>query len=183
MTLMATLKTTENINIGPIGSIGPIGAYKIPISFESRLYNKLKKNYETYNKQFSIIGDICPGDKLARGANKIYYIHKKGEWFLQTKRWFTNQGRQFTFMHLDEDFTDFMKYLDTVLLFIDRPPSRRFFYLADSIKSLVNDIMMGLYNLKSTYPNEKMLLCKIDSIILSLIDFKNSLEEKNKSSE
>ena len=38
--------------------------------------------------------------------------------------------------------------------------------------------MTGLYTLKNTYPYEKELICKIDSIILSLIDFKASLGEK-----
>jgi len=38
--------------------------------------------------------------------------------------------------------------------------------------------MTGLYTLKNTYPFEKNLICKIDSIILSLIDFKASLGEK-----
>ena len=38
--------------------------------------------------------------------------------------------------------------------------------------------MTGLYTLKNTYPTEAKLICKIDSIILSLIDFKTSIGEK-----
>ena len=42
--------------------------------------------------------------------------------------------------------------------------------------------MNGLYNLKLTYKNEvnedgKKLICKIDSIIFTLIDFKNEMNE------
>ena len=50
--------------------------------------------------------------------------------------------------------------------------------MAKKLKDLANSLMTGLYTLKNTYPYEKELICKIDSIILSLIDFKASLGEK-----
>ena len=37
----------------------------------------------------------------------------------------------------------------------------------------INEIIQGLYNLKKTYPNFKKIRCRIDSIILTVIDFKN----------
>ena len=46
----------------------------------------------------------------------------------------------------------------------------------------MNELFTGLYNLKLTYKNEvnedgKKLICKIDSIIFTLIDFKNEMNE------
>ena len=36
----------------------------------------------------------------------------------------------------------------------------------------INDIIQGLYNLKKTYPDYKEIKCRIDSIIMTLVDFK-----------
>ena len=50
--------------------------------------------------------------------------------------------------------------------------------MGKNLKDLANSLMTGLYTLKKTYPTEAKLICKIDSIILSLIDFKKSIGEK-----
>jgi len=54
----------------------------------------------------------------------------------------------------------------------------RYRLLGKNLKDLANSLMAGLYTLKKTYPTEVKLICKIDSIILSLIDFKTSIGEK-----
>ena len=38
--------------------------------------------------------------------------------------------------------------------------------------------MVGLYNLKKTYPEDEKIVLKIDSIILTLIDFKEEVHNK-----
>ena len=48
-----------------------------------------------------------------------------------------------------------------------------------NLKDLANSLMTGLYTLKNTYPYEKELICKIDSIILSLIDFQERHLERS----
>ena len=62
-------------------------------------------------------------------------------------------------------FTDF---LDNIL----SGPS--FKKLIDEMILFINDLMVGLYNLKTTYPDYEDIKCKIDSIIMTLIDFKES---------
>jgi hypothetical protein len=49
--------------------------------------------------------------------------------------------------------------------------------IADLTK-FVDNIMPGLYNLKKTYPTEKELVAKIDSIIVTLIDFKDKTRDR-----
>jgi len=71
-----------------------------------------------------------------------------------------------------------MKYLDTILTNLEITYEVRYRELGKKLKDLANSLMTGLYTLKNTYPYEKELICKIDSIILSLIDFKTSLGEK-----
>ena len=137
-----------------------------------------EKLYEMYKNKFEEIGKLQDGDKLARDSSGVYYRHEKGIYFIQLRRWWTNQGRTHTFSHLDEDFTEFMKYLDTILRNLEITYEVRYRELAKKLKDLANLLMTGLYTLKKTYPSEKDLICKIDSIILSLIDFKTSLGEK-----
>ena len=148
------------------------------ITYQTKQYNKLKEEYDEFIEKFKKIGDLQKGDKLARNEKQVYYIHTKDMYFLQLRRWWENQGRTFTFSYLDEDFSKFMKYLDKILASLDMTYDNRYIELAKSTRVLANNIMTGLYNLKTTYPQEEKLLCKIDSIILSIIDFKNSMNEK-----
>ena len=109
---------------------------------------------------------------LLRDSSGVYYRHTKGEYLVQLRRWWTSQGRSHTFNHLDEDFSKFMKYLDKVLNILNITYDSRYRLLGKNLKDLANSLMTGLYTLKNTYPKEAKLICKIDSIILSLIDFK-----------
>ena len=45
------------------------------------------------------------------------------------------------------------------------------------IRKFIDDILPGLYSLKNTYPCTKEIIAKVDSIILTLIDFKNKTED------
>ena len=137
-----------------------------------------EKLYEMYLEKFAEISKLQDGDKLARDTSGVYYRHEKGLYFIQLRRWWTNQGREHTFQHLDEDFTEFMKYLDSILTNLEITYEVRYRELGKKLKDLANSLMTGSYTLKKTYPEEKDLICKIDSIILSLIDFKAGLGEK-----
>jgi len=148
------------------------------LNFRQQELINLQDEYESYLTKFIEIGELEDGDKLARDASGVYYIHSKKEYLVQLRRWWTNQGRTHTFQHLDEDFTTFMKYLDKILNILNITHDSRYRVLGKNLKDLANLSMTGLYTLKNTYPNEKELMCKIDSIILSLIDFKASIGEK-----
>ena len=141
-------------------------------------FETLQNKFTDYEKKLSIIEKLEEGDKLARSNDKNYFIHGKNEWFVQPRRWWTSQGRKMTFQHLDEDFSEFMKYLDEILQSLIFVYENRYKDLAKNIRKFVDGIITGLYNLKKTYPEEKKLLCKIDSIILALIDFKSGVSEK-----
>ena len=71
-----------------------------------------------------------------------------------------------------------MNYLDKILNILNITHDGRYKILGKNLKDLANSVMTGLYTLKNTYPKEKKLICKIDSIIMSLIDFKKSIGEK-----
>lgn len=163
---MALLALNNNINMRT-----PILGHCV----DTYNYTDLEKQYHKFNQMFNVIGSLQEGDKLARSEEHIYYIHHKNMYFLQLRRWWYNQGRNFTFNHLDEDFLKFMKYLDTILKSLEKNYNYKIKELALLVQNLGNLIMTGLYNLKKAYPGEAKLLCKIDSIILSIIDFKDAL--------
>ena len=163
---MALLALNNNINIHT-----PILGHCV----NTYNYTDIEKQYYKFNQMFIVIGSLQEGDKLARNDERVYYIHNKNMYFLQLRRWWNNQGRNFTFNHLDEDFLKFMEYLDTILGSLEKNYDYKIRELALLVQNLGNRIMTGLYNLKKTYPGEAKLLCKIDSIILSIIDFKDTL--------
>ena len=45
------------------------------------------------------------------------------------------------------------------------------------IREFIDAILEGLYSLKKTYPDTKEIIAKVDSIILTLIDFKDKTED------
>ena len=147
-------------------------------NFRQQEFQGLQDEYDSYSTKFKEIGELEEGDKLARDSSGVYYRHTNGEYFVQLKRWWTKQGRSHTFNHLDEDFSKFMKYLDKVLNILKMTYDGRYRLLGKNLKDLANSLMTGLYTLKKTYPTEVKLICKIDSIILALIDFKTSIGEK-----
>ena len=90
------------------------------------------------------------------------------------KRWWWNQNRSKTFKDLSNDFIKFADFLDDILEKM-KSPNKKYIKLVNNIVVFVNELMIGLYNLKTTYPDYKEIQCKIDSIILTLIDFKENV--------
>ena len=150
----------------------------LQMNFRHQEFKEIQDEYDSYSTKFKEIGGLEDGDKLARDSSGVYYRHVRGEYLVQLRRWWTRQGRSHTFNHLDEDFSKFMKYLDKVLNILKITYDGRYRLLGKNLKDLANSLMTGLYTLKKTYPTEAKLICKIDSIILSLIDFKTSIGEK-----
>ena len=76
-----------------------------------------------------------------------------------------------------------MQYLDNYLKFLDNTPhfivktlDKRYKTLTGKICKFINDIIVGLYNLKKTYPEFKELKCRVDSIIMTMVDFKDKVK-------
>ena len=153
-----------NISTSPI--LNALGINNSGIDKEEE---ELKKEYDNFLENFSLLGDISENDKIGRGKDGKYYLFQSG---YTQKAWriIYGESREWTFKYLDEDFTKFMKFLDKVI--IKKSSSMTIKLLIADLTKFVDNIMPGLYNLKKTYPTEKELVAKIDSIIVTLIDFK-----------
>ena len=107
---------------------------------------------------------------------KQYYKQQPytGMWIT---RWWYSESRGKTIEYLDEDFTNFMNYLDRILNNISCDPKGLYISLIKAIREFINDIIPGLYNLKQTYSDSVKMVAKVDSIILTLLDFKEKTDD------
>ena len=106
---------------------------------------------------------------------KKYYkqIPYSGLWL---SRWWYSEGRDKTIEYLDEDFLKFMNYLDRIIDNLNTDQSGVFVLLVNNIREFINSIIPGLYNLKRTYSEYVKMVAKVDSIILTLLDFKEKTD-------
>lgn len=149
----------------------------------TRLEDKFKKN----KGNLAIFKDLKAGEKLGKiiddeGKPKYYKVeHYMG---IQISRWWYCEGRKKTIEYLNEDFINFMKFLDDLLKNLEVDPFCQYAKMAGEVRTLIDEIMPGLYSLKKTYPETKEMIAKVDSIILTLIDFKDKtddyIKQKNK---
>ena len=138
---------------------------------------KTNKTIKNFKKKLDIFQNIQIGDKIGKYQNGDYYIVPAG--YMQTFwRYWYQENRNNTWVYLDEDFTEFVKYLDKILLKINLNAFYKSCIL--DVMSFVNKIIQGLYNLKQTYIDTKKIVSKIDSIILTLIDFKEKVNTSQK---
>tara|TARA_B110000046_G_scaffold6637_2_gene6960 strand:- start:584 stop:1099 length:516 start_codon:yes stop_codon:yes gene_type:complete len=140
------------------------------------LNKKISKELSIYIDKFHLLTSINVGDKIGKYNDK-YYIEETGT-FQRFKRWWQNEGRKKTFTYLDEDFKEFFKFSNK----INTHDSK------NELLKFITDIIPGLYNLKKTYEEEKddesdKLKCKIDSIILTIIDLKEQISNMRINSE
>jgi len=107
---------------------------------------------------------------------KQYYKQQpyRGVWLT---RWWYSESRIKTIEYLDEDFTNFMNYLDRILNNITHDHKGMYVPLIKAIREFINDIIPGLYNLKQTYSDSIKMVAKVDSIILTLLDFKEKTDD------
>ena len=160
-----------------------------------------KEILENYDLKFRILFNLKEGMKIGKTKKEKPLEQKKekpleqkkekenlminGEYCLyennvyqKISRWWYCENRGKTFGYLDKDFTKFAKFLDLIKIEIQTFNSIYYKKLSSNIKKLINRIIPGLYNLKKTYSDEKKIVAKVDSIILTLIDFKTEMSKK-----
>ena len=127
----------------------------------------LKSDFEKMKKTLEIFIVLKKGDKLMKDGDQLY--SEPAGFFQSFKRWWYDENQEKTIEYLDEYFKKFMEFLDRVL-------NKRIRYdFKKEICDFINLIIPGLYSLKLTYTDSKELCCKVDSIILTMLDFKSAV--------
>ena len=141
---------------------------------------RLKDNFEKNKINLEIFKDLQEGEKLGKQINsegKPEYYKVSHYTGIQVSRWYYGEGRMKTVEYLENDFSDFMKFLDDLLKNLEVDPFCQYAKMAKDVREFIDDILEGLYSLKKTYPGVKEMIAKVDSIILTLIDFKDKTED------
>ena len=144
---------------------------------------RLKNTLEENKKRLKIFEDLKEGEKLGRVEEIVddkkvisYYKEEayRGQWIA---RWWYGEGRLKTISYLDEDFTEFCKFLDEMIEKSSVDPFCNYVKITKDTRDFINQILPGLNNLKKTYNDCVEMVAKVDSIILTLLDFKEKTNE------
>ena len=137
-----------------------------------------------FKTKFEKLGEIEKGDKIGRNENGNYYIFKGDMFSFQlVKRWWYKEDRTTSFKYIDEDFTKFFSLCDDIKQsHMALTPNAT---VKKTLVEIITEVIPGLYNLKDIYSaadeNANKLRCKIDSIILTLIDIKTEINKNTTS--
>ena len=137
---------------------------------------ELELEFENLKRELKIFETLKVGDKISWDKTKnLLYIDPPST-FQSIFRWWNSENRLKTVSHLDESFKKFMKFLDKLLGRIRlRGFNLNVRILTKKISEFINIIIVGLNNLKFTYPTTPEIHAKLGSIILTLIDFKDEI--------
>ena len=141
---------------------------------------EMKETLEKHKKTLEIFRNLKQNEKLGKqkDVSGVMQYYKVGEYRgMFISRWYYGEGRYKTIEYLDVDFSEFMKYLDELLKNLEVDPYCYYMKLGKQTKEFIDEILPGLYSLKKTYHTCKEMVAKVDSIILTLIDFKDSSDE------
>lgn len=135
-------------------------------------YYKNKFNY--FKNKFDLIQKIKLNDKIGI-CNDIIYIDEY-KWNRYIKRRFNNQSSSKIKDYLKKEFNIFIKFLDQYLDIVKLLKTKNI--LTNNLYYFISNIISGLYNLKKSYNENNKILPIINSIILTLYEFNENVEEK-----
>lgn len=147
---------------------------------------QLKKKFYKLRIKMKNIKELKKNEKLGKDNEGNYFIFQN-RYLQQTIRWWYGENREETKKYLDDDFTSYMKFLDEVCYYLEKDVLGVYMKFGEQIRDYNNELMKGLYILKKTYENSSgekdEIIAKIDSIILTLIDFKDKLIKYKKTND
>ena len=138
---------------------------------------ELEKEFKRQKQKINIFILLKQNEKIMENKSKgVLYVEPPG-YFQIVKRWWYGEDRKTTFHYLDTYFIEFIRFLDSVLAFSQRNNEIKVVPLGHSICNYINTIIPGIHVLKATYPDYTQLHSKIDSIIITMIDYKTEFRE------
>ena len=152
--------------------------------YQTSSIQEIKADFEKIKNKLEPIRNLEINDKLACDCSGNYYIDKYNWKQLLSRKYF-NQNRRKTAEDLNKDFQTLMKVFDVYLEYIKTPEKEVLILLTEQkeltkvMVGFIIKMVKGLYNLKQTYPKNEDIVCRIDSIILTLCECKERLETTN----
>lgn len=146
----------------------------------------LKEKLQNFQNIFKNLLEIKPDNKIGKNNDNKYELYTSfygSSWV----RWWYDENRDKTQQYLDTDFSNYMKFLDEIIYNLEKDTLNLYTLFRNDVISYNRKLIESLYILKETYQNGRgdtnSIIAKIDSIILTLIDFKeksSKIISKNK---
>mgnify|MGYP006152374447 CR=1 FL=1 len=146
---------------------------------------RLKENFEEFKIRLEIFKDLKENEKLGKvekDKKNIYYKVDASKSYA-ISRWWYGEGRHQTIKYLNEDFAEFTKFQEELIQNLDIDPNMKYKDLAKEGCKFIKEIIPGLNNLKKTYSDTKEMTVKVDTIIKSMLGFKEKVKEIEKKNE
>ena len=141
----------------------------VVLRFTNKLYS--------YQEKFKIFKHLQEGEKIGKNENGEYWVYGNN-YLQQITRLYYREDRVSSIKQINDDFSDFFKFLDQFEdEYIHNNIVGRFIMLKRNICDFIDEIIPGLYNLKNTYKNYKPMELKVDSIILTMLEFKEKINK------
>ena len=148
--------------------------------------NDMNTNTRKFHEKFINLKDVSLNDKvfitedgkITKELESNYNILNGEIPYIQSlSRWWNDQGREQLFTYLDNSFTEYMRFLTMITESLQDSESRPMYKsVAKKNKELIEGIIPGLYNLKKTYEDYTKLTAKIDSIVLTFMDYMQQVD-------
>jgi len=146
----------------------------------SDIKKEYKETFEKIKEKLKVFEGLTVGFKIGKDDDSKTLYSDPPDSLQAVRRWWNGENRTKTLVHLDDSFKEFMRLLDKILTHAryngQGPVMKK---LTANICTFINSILNGLNSLKFTYPHCAEIHCKIGSIILTLIDFKDDIRRIN----
>ena len=141
----------------------------------------LQASFDEHQEKLNVFLDLEEGEKIGKDKDENYYKFSNSYAQLAMRYWYS-ENREKTINYLDKDLGEYMSFLDKLMDKIENDILGVYKKFGIKVKEYNSDLIKGLYVLKETYnkqtwttSDKKNIIAKIDSIILTLIDFKDKI--------
>ena len=141
----------------------------------------LQASFDEHKEKLNIFLQLEEGEKIGKDQDEKYYKFSNSYAQLAMRYWY-GENRTKTIKYLDEDLGNYMSFLDRLIEKIEQDILGVYKNFGVKVKEYNSDLIKGLYVLKETYNNQSFttadktkVVAKIDSVILTLIDFKDRI--------
>ncbi len=132
--------------------------------------------------KLDVFKDLEEGEKIGKDLEENKYYKFSNSYSQLVSRWYYGENREKTIDYLDDDLGNYINFLDRLVAKMDNDVLGLYKNFGIKVKEYNSELITGLYTLKKTYENQKLttsdktkVVAKIDSIILTLIDFKDKI--------
>ncbi len=141
----------------------------------------LQNAFDEQKSKLNTFLELQEGEKIGKDSEGNYYKFSNSYSQLAFRYWY-GENREKTINYLDQDLGEYINFLDRLMGKIEGDVLSVYKNFGKKVQEYNSGLIEGLYTLKKTYEEQrftsgdkKQITAKIDSIIMTLIDFKDKI--------